>query len=145
MSKRPKALIIGGGIAGPVTAIFLKKAGIDVEMFEAWPYSAGIGGGLQIAPNGMHVLAEIGLAEEMMRRGSICESFDFHSRSGARLGSVNQNMRQRFGQPAVNMCRATAERGADQPGMVRECLVAVRETPRRHRGSRRQAHRRAFR
>jgi 2-polyprenyl-6-methoxyphenol hydroxylase-like FAD-dependent oxidoreductase len=107
MSKRPKALIIGGGIAGPVTAIFLKKAGIDVEMFEAWPYSGGIGSGLQIAPNGMHVLAEIGLAEEMMRRGSICESFDFHSRSGARLGSVNQNMRQRFGQPAVNMCRAT--------------------------------------
>ena len=107
MSGRPKALIIGGGIAGPVTAIFLKKAGIDAELFEAWPYSTGIGGGLQIAPNGMHVLAEIGLADEMIRRGSIAESFDFHSQSGARLGSINQNMRQRFGQPAVNMCRAT--------------------------------------
>ena len=107
MSRRPKALVIGGGIAGPVTAIFLKKAGIDAELFEAWPYSTGIGGGLQIAPNGMHVLAEIGLADEMTRRGSIAESFDFHSQSGARLGSVNQNMRQRFGQPAVNMCRAT--------------------------------------
>jgi 2-polyprenyl-6-methoxyphenol hydroxylase-like FAD-dependent oxidoreductase len=107
MSGRPKALIIGGGIAGPVTAIFLKKAGIDAELFEAWPYSTGIGGGLQIAPNGMHVLAEIGLADEMMQHGSICESFDFHSQSGARLGSINQNMRQRFGQPAVNMCRAT--------------------------------------
>lgn len=70
MSGRPKALIIGGGIAGPVTAIFLKKAGIDAELFEAWPYSTGIGGGLQIAPNGMHVLAEIGLADEMIRRGS---------------------------------------------------------------------------
>jgi 2-polyprenyl-6-methoxyphenol hydroxylase-like FAD-dependent oxidoreductase len=107
MSGRPKALIIGGGIAGPVTAIFLKKAGIDAELFEAWPYSTGIGGGLQIAPNGMHVLAEIGLADEMIRRGSVAESFDFHSQSGARLGSINQNMRQRFGQPAVNMCRAT--------------------------------------
>ena len=46
-------------------------------------------------------------ADEMIRRGSVAESFDFHSQSGARLGSVNQNMRQRFGQPAVNMCRAT--------------------------------------
>jgi 2-polyprenyl-6-methoxyphenol hydroxylase-like FAD-dependent oxidoreductase len=55
----------------------------------------------------MHVLAEIGLADEMIRRGSVAESFDFHSQSGARLGSINQNMRQRFGQPAVNMCRAT--------------------------------------
>src|SRR5262245_33990410 len=107
MSRRLRALVIGGGIAGPVTAVFLKKAGIDVEMFEAWPYSTGIGGGLQIAPNGMHVLAETGLADEMIRRGSVAESFDFHSQSGTRLGSMNQNMRQRFGQPAVNMCRAT--------------------------------------
>jgi 2-polyprenyl-6-methoxyphenol hydroxylase-like FAD-dependent oxidoreductase len=108
MTKRArKALIIGAGIAGPVTAILLKKAGIDAQLFEAWPYSTGIGGGLQIAPNGMHVLAEIGLADEMIRRGSIAESFDFYSQSGRRLGSINRNMRARFGQPAVNMCRAT--------------------------------------
>jgi 2-polyprenyl-6-methoxyphenol hydroxylase-like FAD-dependent oxidoreductase len=101
-----KAIIIGAGIAGPVTAIFLKKAGIDAQVFEAWPYSTGIGGGLQIAPNGMHVLAEIGLADEMVRRGSIAEAFDLYSQSGVRLGSINQNMKQRFGQPAVNVCRA---------------------------------------
>jgi 2-polyprenyl-6-methoxyphenol hydroxylase-like FAD-dependent oxidoreductase len=107
MTKRPKALIVGGGIAGPVTAIFMKRAGIDAEVFEAWPYSNGIGGGLQIAPNGMHVLAEIGLADEMIQSGSICESFEFYSQAGRRLGAVNRNMKQRFGQPAVNMCRAT--------------------------------------
>jgi 2-polyprenyl-6-methoxyphenol hydroxylase-like FAD-dependent oxidoreductase len=108
MTQRPrKALIIGAGIAGPVAAIFLKKAGIEAQLFEAWPYSTGIGGGLQIAPNGMHVLAELGLADEMIRRGSIAESFDFYSQSGVRLGSVNRNMETRFGQPAVNMCRAT--------------------------------------
>jgi 2-polyprenyl-6-methoxyphenol hydroxylase-like FAD-dependent oxidoreductase len=107
MTKRPKALIIGGGIAGPVTAIFMKQAGIDAELFEAWPHSTGIGGGLQIAPNGMHVLAEIGLADEMIRNGSIAEAFEFHSQNGTRLGSINHNMQQRFGQPAVNMCRAT--------------------------------------
>src|SRR5882762_2798330 len=107
MTKRSrKAIIIGAGIAGPVAAIFLKRAGIDARLFEAWPYSTGIGGGLQIAPNGMHVLAEIGLAEEMISRGSVAESFDFHSQSGARLGSINRNMKQRFGQPAVNMPRA---------------------------------------
>ena len=101
-----KALIIGAGIAGAAAGIFLKRAGIDAQLFEAWPYSTGIGGGLQIAPNAMHVLAEIGLAGEMIRRGSIAESFDFHSQSGLRLGSINRNMKQRFGQPAVNMHRA---------------------------------------
>src|ERR1700756_4988496 len=91
MTQRPrKALIIGAGIAGPVTAIFLQRAGIEAESYEAWPYAKGIGGGLQIAPNGMHVLAELGLADEMIRRGSIAESFDFYSKSGSRIGSINR-------------------------------------------------------
>ena len=108
MTQRPrKALIIGAGIAGPVTAIFLKQSGIDAEVYEAWPCATGIGGALQIAPNGMHVLAELGLADEMIRRGSVAASFDFYSQSGRRLGSINRNMQARFGQPAVNMCRAS--------------------------------------
>jgi 2-polyprenyl-6-methoxyphenol hydroxylase-like FAD-dependent oxidoreductase len=108
MLQRPrKALIIGAGIAGPVAAILLKRAGFDAELFEAFPYSTGIGGGLQIAPNGMRVLAEIGLADDMIAAGSISESFDFCSKSGRRIGSINRNMKQRFGQPAVNMRRST--------------------------------------
>jgi 2-polyprenyl-6-methoxyphenol hydroxylase-like FAD-dependent oxidoreductase len=108
MTSRPKkALIIGGGIAGPITAILLKKIGIEARVFEAWPRAAGIGGGLQIAPNGMHVLAEAGLADEMIRRGSISESIQFLSQSGTPLASINCDMVKRFGQPAVNMRRAT--------------------------------------
>ena len=107
MTKRSrKALIIGAGISGPVTAILLRQAGFEAAIYEAFPYSTGIGGGLQIAPNGMHVLNEIGVASELMRRGSICESIDFYAQAGARLGSVNRNMVQRFGQPSVSMRRA---------------------------------------
>lgn len=102
-----KAIIIGAGIAGPVAAILLNRAGIEAEVFEAWPRSTGIGGGLQIAPNGMHVLAEIGLKDEMIRRGSIAESFDFCSQSGLPLASINRDMEQRFGEPAVNIRRST--------------------------------------
>lgn len=102
-----KAIIIGAGIAGPVAAILLKRAGVEAQLFEAWPRSTGIGGGLQIAPNGMHVLAEIGLKGEMISRGSVAESFDFYSQSGARLGSINRNMEKRFGEPAVNIRRST--------------------------------------
>jgi 2-polyprenyl-6-methoxyphenol hydroxylase-like FAD-dependent oxidoreductase len=107
MTKRSrKALIIGAGIAGPVAAILLKRAGFDTAVFEARPYSTGMGGGLQIAPNGMHVLAEIGLAADLIRGGVVCDSIDFFSQSGTPLGSINRNMAQRFGQPAVSMRRA---------------------------------------
>ena len=106
-SNRPrKALIIGAGIAGPVAAIFLKRIGIAAAVYEGWPYSTGIGGGLQVAPNGMHVLAEIGLADELIGGGAVAESFDFYSQGGTKLGSINRNMKARFGQPAVNMSRA---------------------------------------
>lgn len=104
--RRRKALIIGAGIAGPATGILLHRAGVDCEIYEAWPYSKGIGGGLQIAPNGMHVMDELGLARELIRRGSVAESFDFYSQGGSKLGSLNRDMERRFGQPAVNVCRA---------------------------------------
>jgi 2-polyprenyl-6-methoxyphenol hydroxylase-like FAD-dependent oxidoreductase len=107
MRSRPrKALIIGAGIAGPVIAIFLKRVGFDAELYEAWPYATGIGGGLQIAPNGMQVMAELGLAEDICTRGSVADAFEFYSQSGRRLGSINRHMRERFGQPAVNLSRA---------------------------------------
>lgn len=35
MSERPKALVVGGGLAGLTAAHFLEKAGADIEIFEA--------------------------------------------------------------------------------------------------------------
>ena len=145
MSRRPRALVIGGGIAGPVTAIFLKQAGIDAELFEAWPYSAGIGGGLQIAPNGMHVLAEIGLAYEMIaaRFGRGILRFLFAIRRPARLASTS-NMKERFGQPAVNMCRATLNELLINKAWCENVELRFEKAAGRHRGPRRPAGRRAF-
>jgi 2-polyprenyl-6-methoxyphenol hydroxylase-like FAD-dependent oxidoreductase len=60
-----KALIIGGGIAGPVTALALQKAGIDSVVFEAYDTTAdGVGGMLTVAPNGLAALRLVGLASD---------------------------------------------------------------------------------
>lgn len=65
-----KALVIGGGIAGPVTALALRRAGIEAEVFEAYENSAeGIGGIFMIAPNGLGALAAVGLEDELGRIG----------------------------------------------------------------------------
>jgi 2-polyprenyl-6-methoxyphenol hydroxylase-like FAD-dependent oxidoreductase len=61
------ALVIGGGIAGPVAATALLKAGIQATVYEAYPALAdGIGGGLALAPNGLAALSLIG-ADEAVR------------------------------------------------------------------------------
>lgn len=65
------ALVIGGGIAGPVTATALLKAGIGATVYEAYPTaSGGIGSALALAPNGMSALRIIG-ADEGVRQSAL--------------------------------------------------------------------------
>ncbi|BCJ61356.1 FAD-dependent oxidoreductase [Micromonospora endophytica] len=55
------AIIIGGGIAGPVAALALKRAGITATVYETYPNTAGgIGGTLALAPNGVAALRIVG-------------------------------------------------------------------------------------
>jgi 2-polyprenyl-6-methoxyphenol hydroxylase-like FAD-dependent oxidoreductase len=60
MSKVRTAIVVGGGIAGPVVATALVKAGIEATVHEAYPAeSDGIGGALALAPNGLAALGVI--------------------------------------------------------------------------------------
>ncbi|MFE1173965.1 FAD-dependent monooxygenase [Streptomyces sp. NPDC058773] len=55
------ALVIGGGVAGPVAALALRKAGIAATVHEAYPTAAdGVGAWLGLAPNGLAGLAVVG-------------------------------------------------------------------------------------
>lgn len=64
MSETRTALVIGGGIAGPVAATALRKAGIDARVYEAYPGpSYNIGSGLALAPNGIAALDLIGAGD----------------------------------------------------------------------------------
>lgn len=56
------AAVIGGGIAGPVAALALRKAGIEATVYEAYQNAAdGVGGMLMIAPNGLDALKAVGI------------------------------------------------------------------------------------
>lgn len=64
MARVRNAVVIGGGIAGPVAALALRKAGIDATIYEAHPGNAdGVGGTLALAPNGMAALEIVDAAE----------------------------------------------------------------------------------
>jgi 2-polyprenyl-6-methoxyphenol hydroxylase-like FAD-dependent oxidoreductase len=61
MTKVRTALVIGGGVAGPVAALALRRAGIEATVYEAYPSTAdGIGGSLALAPNGQAALHLVG-------------------------------------------------------------------------------------
>lgn len=96
------ALIIGGGIAGPALALFLKRQGIEPLVFEAYPRSENVGGGFQIAPNGMCVLEDLGLAEAVTQQGSPARGFCFRNHRGEAIGRMAMNRVR----PAVTISRA---------------------------------------
>ncbi len=61
-----KALISGCGVAGPVVALFLQRAGIEAEIYETRASSTDYGDNfLNMACNGLDVLGTLGLDEQV--------------------------------------------------------------------------------
>ena len=64
------ALVIGAGIAGPVTAASLQRAGFDPVIYEAHETNAdGVGAFLGLAVNGISALRALDLDQPVLARG----------------------------------------------------------------------------
>lgn len=64
------ALVVGGGIAGPVTAAALRLAGIEAHVVEAYADAdGGTGGSLALAANGQAALDLLGLGDAVRAVG----------------------------------------------------------------------------
>jgi 2-polyprenyl-6-methoxyphenol hydroxylase-like FAD-dependent oxidoreductase len=88
MTDTRSALVIGGGIAGPATAMALQKAGVEATVYEAYGSTAeGVGGGLSIAPNGQAALALLGAEDVVRRVGIPMTAMVMQSWTGKRLAS----------------------------------------------------------
>jgi FAD-dependent urate hydroxylase len=85
-----KALIIGGGIAGPVTAMALQRGGVESVVYEAYDTSAGFGTGafLTVAVNGLDALRTLDAHEPVLDAGFPTGKIEFFSGTGKRLGEV---------------------------------------------------------
>jgi 2-polyprenyl-6-methoxyphenol hydroxylase-like FAD-dependent oxidoreductase len=96
--------VIGAGLGGAATALFLRRVGITSALYESRPQAQPLGGGVVLAPNGMNVLAELGLAERIQARGALALENRFCTAAGRRLARTS-NGGTRYGQPAVAMTR----------------------------------------
>ncbi|MFY9713721.1 MAG: NAD(P)/FAD-dependent oxidoreductase [Microbacterium sp.] len=85
----PRALIVGGGVAGPATALFLHRAGWEVDVFEssAEP-DAYTGLFLNVATNGLAVLEQLGLHDRLVAHGHPAPEMVMWSSTGKQLGAV---------------------------------------------------------
>ena len=67
--SRPDVAIVGGGIAGLVTALCLDAVGVGCEVWERAPGCPELGVGINLLPPAVEVLARLGLLDELDRHG----------------------------------------------------------------------------
>jgi 2-polyprenyl-6-methoxyphenol hydroxylase-like FAD-dependent oxidoreductase len=85
----PRALVIGSGVAGPATAMFLAADGWDVEIFEAAAQPSDYAGAfLNVATNGLAVLEALDLRARLLSDAHPAPHMIMWSSSGKELGSV---------------------------------------------------------
>ena len=85
------ALVIGGGIAGPVLAMFLRRAGLHPIVCEGRPGPVDEAGAfLNLAPNGLAVLETLGIAGSVAGLGTRTTAIEFLNHRGRRLGRFDE-------------------------------------------------------
>ncbi len=82
--QKRKALIIGCGIAGPAVGLFLKRAGIEAEIYETRTTSEGYS--LSLSSNGVAVLKLLSLDGAAFAEGSAVTKWIVWNGKGKRLG-----------------------------------------------------------
>ena len=73
MEKSFDIAIAGAGPAGLATALYLKRAGHNVTIFERFEEPKPVGSGLILQPTGLSVLADLGLLDDILALGSRIE------------------------------------------------------------------------
>lgn len=86
-TQHKKALIIGSGVAGPVAAMALQRAGIEATIYEAYPQRAtDVGSYLTVATNGLNALHALDAHQPVQAAGFPTSHIVLWSGSGKRLG-----------------------------------------------------------
>jgi 2-polyprenyl-6-methoxyphenol hydroxylase-like FAD-dependent oxidoreductase len=94
MTRTRTALVIGGGIAGPLTAMALQRAGIEPVVYEAHARTNDdVGSYLTVATNGLDAMRAIDADRAVLDTGFPTPSNVLVSGTGRRLGEVSNGGR----------------------------------------------------
>lgn len=115
------ALVIGGGIAGPLTAVALQEAGISATVYEAYPREAGFSAGswLSVAVNGLAAMRTLGVEADVKAAGFPSTQVELSSGTGKLLGTLPIGGELDDGTTThtlkrADVCRALTDAAADR-------------------------------
>jgi 2-polyprenyl-6-methoxyphenol hydroxylase-like FAD-dependent oxidoreductase len=86
MTEVRRAIVIGGGIAGPAVAMALQRADIEATVYEAHETTAeGVGAAMMLAPNGLNALTVLDAADGVRDIGTPSPRMIIKSGTGKKL------------------------------------------------------------
>ena len=100
--------VVGAGIGGLAAAIALAQRRARVRVFEQAAALGAVGGGIQIAPNGVAVLEAMGLRDAAEARASLPQAVELVDHRGRQVARVplGQTIVARHGRPYWHFHRA---------------------------------------
>ena len=102
-----RAIVVGAGIAGPVTAMALQRAGIESLVVEAHPPSDGeVGSYFTVSPNGLQALEVVGALSIAKGIGFPTRRNVMRNSAGHELGTLPLGAPLADGTPALTMKRS---------------------------------------
>lgn len=100
-----KILIVGAGIAGLTAALRLHALGIDVELFEAAHEVRELGVGINLQPNAVKELTNLGLLGKLSEIGSSMEELRYHNKHGQEIWSEPRGLKAGYLWPQFGISR----------------------------------------
>lgn len=109
MTRMPRVLIVGAGLGGLAAARALKAQGIEVTVAEQADQVAEVGAGINMSPNAVKVLRNLGVEKEALAIGFMPTEHVFRDwRSGGVLSrmQISPQYEQMFGAPHLSIHRS---------------------------------------
>ncbi|MGW1373448.1 FAD-dependent monooxygenase [Streptomyces sp. NPDC002446] len=119
--RRVKALVVGAGIGGLTCAVALRRAGLDVAVYERAGELRAAGSGLSVMSNALTALATLDIDLGLAQRGRIAESFTILDHRGELIRDLPfKEVCDKVGAPSVCLSR---------PDLQAALLGQVGDTP----------------
>jgi 5-methylphenazine-1-carboxylate 1-monooxygenase len=100
-----KVLVIGGGIGGLTAALSLAAAGTEVAVFEQVPSIEAIGVGINLQPNAVRELIELGLGDALKAVAIETSTLTYYNRLGQAIWSEPRGLAAGYAWPQYSIDR----------------------------------------
>jgi 2-polyprenyl-6-methoxyphenol hydroxylase-like FAD-dependent oxidoreductase len=100
-----KVIVVGGGISGLTLAMSLHQIGVEAHVYEAAREVTPLGVGINVQPNAVRELTELGLGERLAEIGIATETLSFFNKFGQTVWSEKRGRAAGFAWPQYSIHR----------------------------------------